>query len=92
MRSNRWKKKLKKRMEKGESQRTVLKEFLGEPPRTELRREIEAMEIEDIERELNGFGWVSKPQDDNLITTEKILRETEETARKMDASLMRRVE
>ncbi len=50
------------------------------------------MEIEDIERELNRFEWVSKPQDDNLITTEEILRETEETARKMDASLMRRVE
>jgi hypothetical protein len=79
-------------MEKGESQRAVLKEFLGEPPRTELKREIEPVEIEDIERELNRSGWVSKPEDDNLITTEEILRETEETARKMDASLMKRVE
>jgi hypothetical protein len=79
-------------MEKGESQRAVLKEFLGEPLRTELKREIEPVEIEDIERELNRSGRVSKLEDDNLITTEEILGETEETARKMDASLMRRVE
>jgi hypothetical protein len=42
------------------------------------------MEIEDLEKELTGAKWTGQPGD-------KLLGDIEETSRKMDAKLNRRI-
>ncbi len=42
------------------------------------------MEIEDLEKELTDAGWTGQPRD-------KLLGDIEETSRKLDAKLKRRV-
>ncbi len=56
------------RMEEGAAQRAILKEFLGDLSREDQDREIENMEIEDIEKELAAAGCKHKPEDDDLMT------------------------
>jgi hypothetical protein len=50
------------------SSEAILKEFLGDLSREDRDREIEIMEIEDIERELAAAGCKYRPEDGDLIT------------------------
>ncbi len=59
-----------KRMQEGE--------YRWDPSRKERVKEIQAMEIEDIERELFECGWVCKPEDSIPVTTEELLAEVKE--------------
>jgi hypothetical protein len=62
---------------KGEDQRTILREYL----RDSYRRE-QAMEIEDLEKELAESSWVCKLEDNILVTNEELMAEIEEPQEK----------
>ncbi len=53
-------------MIEGEEQRTVLREYLRESLRTEKRKKIMSMSMQDMKRKLAESGWRPQPEDDRL--------------------------